>query len=161
MNLLRFALAAGVDPKWVLNAGAVLRRKVHYSEEQARLFALTRLLETEGGLPLGVAYGRAARLHAPQSGDAKWEVRVGDVSLAVDRLRFMTRFVLDLARARTPGLERQRGRPRARKGSALARAAAYGVDLSLLRASLRKSPAERLQRLDEDLEFMHSLRVVP
>lgn len=159
MNLTRFSLAVGAPAKWVLNTHALLRFQRDYSEAQARLLALTRVLEIEGGLSLGTAYRRALLLHGQDPAATDWEVRQGEVKLVVDRNRFLTRYALGLARARSADVERRRGRPKARKGSALARAEAYGVDLSLLQASLRKSPAERLLRLDEDLDFFRSLKV--
>lgn len=159
MNLMRFALAVDAPAKWVLNAQVLLELRRDYSEARARVLALTRVLEAEAGLPLGIAYRRAVALSARPPVGGAWAIRVGDVTLAVDRPRFLTRFAIGLSRARVPDLERRRGRPPATRGSALARAEAYGVDLSLLRASLRRTPGERLRRLDEDVEFFRSLKV--
>lgn len=36
----------------------------------------------------------------------------------------------------------------------------YGVDLSLLQANLRRTPAERLRQLDAMLSFVHRIRRV-
>ena len=41
---------------------------------------------------------------------------------------------------------------------ALARAEAFGIDLSLLRESLKLTPTERLRRHDEALAFMETVR---
>ena len=41
---------------------------------------------------------------------------------------------------------------------ALARAEAFGIDLSLLRESLKLTPTERLRRHEEALEFMEAVR---
>jgi hypothetical protein len=35
----------------------------------------------------------------------------------------------------------------------------YGVDVTLLRESLKRTPAERLRALDANLEFLKSLRL--
>lgn len=162
MNLTRFAIAAGATPKWVLNAHALLGIRRIYDEARAQLFALTCEL-AESSLPLQAAYRTAEAMLAlgPRGGDQNWEEPLGGmVWVRIDQARFLTRWGLALAWARRPEVERRRGRP-ARLRQGLSGAEEYGVDLSLLRASLNRSPAERLQRLDEDREFLQSLRVRP
>lgn len=52
----------------------------------------------------------------------------------------------------------QRVEARRRAGSAVERAAEYGIDVGLLRDRLRLSPAERLRRLEADRTFILKLR---
>jgi malate/lactate dehydrogenase len=54
--------------------------------------------------------------------------------------------------------EKPRGRRPSRRGSAIERAKAYGVDVTLLDSALRRTPEERLQLLDENMQVMRRLR---
>ncbi|NOT07303.1 MAG: hypothetical protein HOP28_03770, partial [Gemmatimonadales bacterium] len=104
------------------------------------------------------AWGRAATLLERAAVGAEWRVEEGEISLVVDRLRFLTRFGTALSLAKSGRFEVRRGRPAAAPPSSLAGAERYGVDLSLLRQSLRLTVAERLDRLDADVEFFRGLR---
>ena len=44
------------------------------------------------------------------------------------------------------------------ESDAIQRAIEYGVDISLLKENLRRTPAERIERLERVLEFMQEVR---
>ncbi len=54
--------------------------------------------------------------------------------------------------------ERPRGRRPSRRGSAIERARAYGIDLTLFDSALRRTPEERLRLLGENMQVMRRLR---
>jgi hypothetical protein len=83
------------------------------------------------------------------------------VSLCVDLERFLSTFMTRLSLSRTLYAPRRRGRPSRKRLGGVQAARAHGVDVSLLERSLRRTPAERLRRLDEDVAFLRSLRVRP
>jgi len=83
----------------------------------------------------------------------------GGLAVSVDWARFCTTVVTGLSKARTQYQERRRGRPLKVQQHGLDAAMAHGIDIGLLRASLRRTPAERLRALDADLTFVQSLRV--
>jgi hypothetical protein len=160
MMLSEFAAAIGAEPKWVLNAQARLGLKPEYGEERLLLMGLIRVL-VEEGLGLAEAHARAEGLVEREQRGAGWETgSVGGVTtVRVDRDRFFTRLGLGLALARDRAGGERRGRPRQVVRDVVAAAEAYGVDRSLVEGSLRRTPAERLRRLDEDVDFLRSLRV--
>lgn len=82
----------------------------------------------------------------------------GAVVVTVELDRFLADFAARLSLARNFYGERRRGRPRRRRGLALAKW--YGVDVSLLRSSLKLTPAQRLQRLEEAARFFRNARRV-
>lgn len=158
MRLAQFALAVGADSKWVLNACRLLDREVAYDVADARRLGLVREIQASFGTPLDDADAMAAR--ALEQGD---EVAVacatptGVLALVVDLPRYLSDFAGRLSRARgyTP---KRRGRPsRPSSGSAVERARRYGIDISLLRTQLRRSPEARLQGLDTHRAFVLDL----
>ncbi|NIN10138.1 MAG: hypothetical protein GTN62_01650 [Gemmatimonadales bacterium] len=162
MTLGQFSTAVGAPRRWVQNALAVLRLPARYTVTGARELALARAINAACGTPLVDAYplAQGALLAWPEQ--RMWE-RVGPeatVTLAVDLERFLSSFLVRLSLSRTAYEERKRGRPRKRRGRGLAGAREHGVDIGLLESSLRRSPEERLRRLDEDLAFLRSARVV-
>ena len=64
-----------------------------------------------------------------------------------------------LSLARSWYAERRRGRPPKRPRGGVAWAKWYGVDVTLLVESLKRTPAERLRALDANLEFLKSVRL--
>src|SRR5687767_39312 len=86
----------------------------------------------------------------------------GTAALVVDLARFHSTFASALSAALNHGGPRRRGRPALAKQSSrrrsVAAAQAYGVDVSLLREALGRSPAERLARLDANASFLSALR---
>ncbi len=161
MTLAQFAVAIGAQPKWVQNAFAVLDLQPTYSEERARRLALARMLKESHGIPLKRSWAVAGNTLAHPDDAAAWRYASpsGSAELVIDRERFLSWFTAALSRARVWYAERRRGRPRRRRRG-VAGARDYGVDIGLLEASLRRTPAERLRRLDEDVAFFRSLQVV-
>jgi hypothetical protein len=161
MTLGQLAMAIPAPPKWVLNANAVLQLAPAYSVQRARLLALTRLLEQSIGLPLKRAYQLAKATLRKPSDLTNWrhEAPGGIAAVVIDRERFLSDFTVNLSRARAGYAERRRGRPPRRRGRGVASAKHHGVDISLLRASLKRSAADRLRRLDDDAAFARSLKV--
>lgn len=158
MTLASFALACGADPKWVQNAARILGLRLRYTAEEARWLGLVRRLQEELQLPLSVAEGFARE--ALEGGGAG-EATVGAGATArvwIDVPRYLSDFAVRLSRARAHHEPRRRGRRQAKGGDAVARARRYGWDIGLLRSSLATTPAERIRRLDENMEFIHALR---
>lgn len=158
MSLSQFSIAIGAPVKWVQNAHAVLGLKGRYTVSRARRFAMVRVLEHSVGLPLKLAY-RLARGISAGTGDWRMTSADGAVMLTVDLDRFTTTFAANLSRALVGYVERRRGRRLARRHRGVAAARERGVDVTLLRESLRRTSAERLRRLDEDVAFVQSLTV--
>jgi len=161
MTLGQLALAIAAPPKWVLNANAILQLAPTYSVQRARLLALTRVLEQTIGLPLKRAYQLAKATLRKPSDPTSWhhEAPGGIAAVVIDRERFLSDFTVNLSRARAGYAERRRGRPPRKRGRGVAAAKHHGVDIGLLRESLKQSPAARLRRLDEDAAFAQSLKV--
>jgi len=162
MTLGQLAVAIQAPPKWVLNANAVLQLAPAYSVQRARVLALTRLLEQAIGLPLKRAFHLAkATLRRPAE-PASWrhESPDGIAAVVIDRERFLSDFTVNLSRARAGYCERRRGRPPRKRRRGVAAARHHGVDISLLRESLKHSAADRLRRLDDNAAFARSLKVL-
>ena len=162
MTSAQLAIAAGVPPKWIRNVRQLLGRPAGNGPDEARWLGLVHELHSTLGCTLAVAARVAdAAIAAPIE---QRELRVsldatgdGRVRVVVDLWRDRSVHLARLSRAREhPPVER-RGRPQAarrNRGSARARAAAHGVDVDRLRAGLARTPAERLERLDENVAFL-------
>lgn len=163
MTLGQFAAAIPAPPKWVLNAHAILELDASYTVEDARTFALTRVLEQAFGIPLKRAYRLALTTlrEPPKPAGWRYESPDGTTSIVIDRERFLSNFTASLSCALAGYAERRRGRPPQRRRRGLAAAEEYGVDLGLLRESLKRTPSDRLQSLDDDAAFVQSLKVQP
>lgn len=163
LTLGQFACALGAPTKWVQNAWAILGLDLNYGEIELWHMALVRLLERAMEVPLKQAYATAlAAMPNPMSLRGPTELRLveeGALDVSVDCARFSSAVLAGLSRARTQYQERPRGRPRKEQLHGIAAARAQGIDVGLLRASLRRSPAERLRSLDEDLAFLQNLKV--
>jgi hypothetical protein len=158
MTLASFAIACGADPKWVQNTARILGLRLRYTAEEAQQLGLAKRLQEELQLPLSVA-DRLAR-SALEAGGAG-ETTIGDgptARVTVDVPRYLSDFAARLARARGHHEPRRRGRRHAEGGDAVARARRHGWDIGLLQSWLAATPAERLRRLDENMEFVHALR---
>ena len=161
MTLHQFAAAVSADPTWVLNATRLLGRRLRRTPAEARWLRLVRLLHHDVGLSLAAASRAATRAFAATGPSAIAAVSPdGSAAVLVDRARFDSSFIAALGAARSVAGPRRRGRWRTPGRDALAAAGAYGVDLGLLRASLALSPAERLERLDENATFLGAVRPV-
>ncbi len=165
MTLGQFAYALGAPTKWVQNAWAVLQLEPVYREAELWRLALTRLLEEILGMPLKKAYAMAGDVElriSHRAGGGAGQLRLVDedtLSVSIDWSRFAGAVLVALSQARTQYQERRRGRPPKERLHGIAAARAHGIDIGLLRSSLRRSPAERLRALDEDLAFVQRLRV--
>lgn len=162
MRLTDFALLVDADPKWVLNAAAALGRKIAYSLPNAQRLAVARALQESAGIPLPRAFAMAQdalRRYAREPGLVTLAKEQGDpVAVVVDLYRVFAALNTRLSRLRTMHAPRRRGRrPRARRDPVRA-AADYGLDLSLLEANLRRTPAQRLRQLDAMVDFRRRVR---
>jgi hypothetical protein len=161
----QFAAAARADEKWVENAARMLGRPLRYSPDEARLFGLIRVLADAAGTPMPRAAEMAARALREPPDSRAVVVAVGGAgaaALVIDLARYHSTFAAALSAALHHGGPRRRGRPVARvprgRRQKLAMAESYGVDLTLLRGALARSPAERLSRLDENASFITTVR---
>ena len=163
MTLGQFATAIHSPRKWVLNAHSVLGLEPAYSVERARILALTRVLEHAFHIPLKYAHQYAGATLRDSEASAHWRLDSpgGVVSVVIDRERFLSTFTANLSRALVGYAERRRGRPPRVRCRGVAAARDYGVDIGLLRESLKRTPAARLRHLDEDASFLRSLSVRP
>lgn len=159
MTLGRFATAVGASPRWVLNTAARLGLPRRYTEPLARRLALCRFIGAAVQMPLPEAMRVAERALREAGPRGTWRLeQPGGVALVVDLPRFFTAYGANLALALNTYGERPRGRRPSRRGSAIDRAREYGVDLTLFDSALRRSPADRLKLLDENMEFVRKLR---
>ena len=159
MTLGRFATAVGASPRWVLNALARLGLPRRYGEPLARRLALARFISEAVQTPLPDALRLADRALRDADPRGTWRIEgLGGVSLVVDLPRFFTTYGANLALALNNYGEKPRGRRPSRRGSAIERARAYGIDLTLFDSALRRTPAARLRLLDENMQVMRRLR---
>ena len=162
MTARQFAVASAADIKWIMNSAALLRRRLRYSDSEARWWGFVRILTETIGLPLKSAAAaatvslRGARSPAP--------VTIGadpshSASIVADMARYDSIFLGNLSRARVHETPRRKGRrPRlATSRRALSLAHEYGVDLGLIRSALARTPAERLAMLEANALFLREL----
>jgi hypothetical protein len=163
MTARQFAVAAAADIKWITNSAALLRRRLRYSDAEARWWGVVRLLTEAIELPLKTAAAAAtALLEVTQS---RIPVTIGadpsqSASIVVDLARYESIFLGNLSRARVHETPKRRGRPpRLAVGrQALSSAQRYGVDLGLIQSALARTPAERLARLEANSHFLREMR---
>jgi hypothetical protein len=166
MTRAQFALAIRGEEKWVENAARLLGRSFSYSLEEAVWLGLVRVFNQEVGLTLS----RAAELADEALGHVAEEgtVQLGhseqsNAAVSIDLARHYSAHAASLSAALDMGGPKRRGRPRVRvrrKTAMLERASEYGIDVDLLREGLRLTPGERLERLDENAQFLNALRPV-
>ena len=156
MTLAEFAYLLDVDPKWVQNTAAALSSSLRYTIPSARRLAVARALAETAGMPMPGAWALAAGV-LRKAGGSKEPVLVsadGDpVAVTVDVYRIVAAVNVGLSRLRTMYAPRQRGRPAKLRRDPLRAAEEYGLDLTLLGANLRRTPAERLKQLDAMADF--------
>ncbi len=159
MTLGRFAVAVGASPRWVLNALTRLGKPRRYDEGLARRLALARFLTEAAGTPLRDAFALANRALKGADPYGTWRLEgPGGVAITVDMPRFFTTYGARLALALNQYGEKARGRRPSKRGSAIERAKAYGVDVTLLDSALRRSPEQRLKMVAEDMAFWSDAR---
>ena len=112
-------------------------------------------------MPLPRAYTIAGKV-LRKSGGSREPVRVSDdmdpVAVTVDVYRILAAVSVGLSRLRTMYAPRRRGRPATLRRDPIRVAEEYGLDLSLLAANLRRTPAERLRQLDAMADFRRRAR---
>jgi hypothetical protein len=163
MTRQQFALAIMATEKWLENSARLLGVRLAYTAAEARWLGLVKLFNETIGVPLAAAgelATEAIRL------DPKLDVAVlgkdknARAAVAIFLARYYSAHIAALSAAIEFGGARRRGRPRAakRRGkAAIESTARYGVDIDLLREGLKLSPAERLERVDENAAFINSL----
>lgn len=152
MQLAELACLVDAPAKWVLNALAVLEPGARYSDALARRLAVTRAIHLACGTPLVEAFTVAqCALRTWDGGERPLTLHANDtddVALTLDMYRLMSSFHVRRSLLLASDSPPARGRPRTRIGDPLVRAQDWGLDLSLIRDNLRKTPAERLRQLD-------------
>lgn len=166
MTLTRaqFAQAARADEKWVENTARTTRRPLSYTPAEARWFGIVRVLTRDFAMSV-LRAAELADLALQQSEDAEvvlTESTDGTAALTIDLAREHSSFAAALSVALQRGGPRRRGRrkatQRATARTAIAEAERHGVDVTLLKSALERSPAERLARLDANSEFIRAVR---
>ena len=169
MTRAQFAIAVGAPEKWVHNAGSALGRQIRYTPDEARRLTVARAIQSAIGGPLRRADQRATKAlseghdHAvlipADTGEGGQDA---NVRLSVGLQHILSTYAARLARALHHQPQR-RGRPRVRQRQpgALARARAYGLDLTLIDHHLMMTTEERLRALDENVPLLTALRSRP
>jgi hypothetical protein len=162
MTLGQFSTAVGAPRRWVQNAFQALGLPAIYTEPLARRLAFTKALKEACGMPLRRAFPLAEEALGRWPAHKTWELRDPDgaVRVVIDLERFLSDYAVRLSLSRTFYAEKRRGRPPKRKRRGLALGKWYGVDISLLEESLKRTPEERLRLLDEAVEAFKSMRIV-
>jgi hypothetical protein len=163
MTARQFAVASAADIKWIMNSAALLRRRLRYTDGEARWWGFVRLLTEAIELPLKSAAAAAtALLGVTPSGTL---VTIGadpsqSASIVVDLVRYESIFLGNLSRARIHETPKRKGRPpRLVAGRrAVSSAQRYGVDLGLIESALARTPAERLDMLEANSLFLREMR---
>ena len=152
MTLAAFARLLGASPKWVLNTLRALGLAPRYTLARAQRLTIMRAVHEGAGMPLPAAYAMAGRALRSWRGETACitlpTTASDDVSLTLDVYRLLSSVNVRLADVRESYAPMVRGRPRATRVSALDAATAWGLDLSLVRDNLRRTPHERLRQLD-------------
>lgn len=166
MTARQTAVAAGADLKWLTNSAALLRKTLRYTPQTAKWWGLVWLLTAELGLSLRAAADTATT--ALSQGDSSSPISAsadpsGSASLVIDLPRYESIFLANLSRALLQETPRRRGRSKASRPSSdsIGAAMRYGIDVSLLKTALARTPAERLQLLEANVEFVRAARRVP
>jgi hypothetical protein len=162
MTLAAFARLVGTTPKWVLNTLSTLGRRPRYSVDLARRLAVTREIHDGLGVPLSLALALAqqALRVSPAAGSPVTLYAQPDssVALTIDLYRLLSTFNVRLAELRESYAPPALGRPRTRSFDPLAAATEWGLDLSLIRDNMRKTPHQRLRQLDAMHAFAKNVR---
>jgi hypothetical protein len=83
----------------------------------------------------------------------------GAAAVVVDLLRYQSIFLGNLSRAVVLETPRRRGRVKQTAAKdAISAAHRYGIDISLLRSALERTPAQRLAMLEQNAEFLRGMR---
>ena len=156
MTLAEFSVVVDAHPKWVLNTRAILGLTGDYTVEAAEDLALVRALNRDFGIVLPRASELAASALHPVAGVS---VPSGFADLVIDVGRLRAAVATRLSLLSTHHAARRVGR-KPRRMAPLAAAKRHGLDVTLLRANLVLSPAERLRQLDAMASFRSRVRRV-
>jgi hypothetical protein len=161
-TLGQFATSVGAPKRWVQNAFQALGLPAVYNEPLARRLAFAKAVKDACGMPLRRAFPLAEEALGRWPAHKAWELRDPDgaVRVEIDLERFLSDYAARLSLSRTFYAEKRRGRPRKRTLRGIALAKWYGVDVSLLVETLKRTPEERLRRLDEAAEFFKTMKVL-
>jgi len=162
ITLGQFATAVGAPKRWVQNAFQALGLPAVYTEPLARRLAFAKAVKEACGMPLRRAFPFAEEALARWPRYKTWDLMDPDgaIRVVIDLERFLSDYAVRLSLSRSYYAEKRRGRPRKRKLRGLALAKWYGVDVSLLVESLKRTPEERLRQLDEAREFFATARII-
>ncbi len=160
MPLAAFARLLGVSPKWVLNTLRALSLTPPYTLALAHRLAVTRAVHEGTGMPLLAAYPLAGRALDGWNGESACLLLplTDDISLTIDVYRLRVSLSVRLAEVRESYAPMVRGRPQVQRMNALDAATAWGLDLTLLRDNVARTPYERLQQLDAMLAFARNVQ---
>ena len=158
MTLSQFSIACGATAKWVQNTARILGWPLRYTADEACHVGLVKQIHEGLKVPLEIA-DQLATAALQQSGLEPATVGSGSmVWVTVDLPRYLSDYAVRLARAMSHHEPRRRGRQLRRGAGAVARARDYGLDIGLLESSPKATPADRIRRLDENMEFVQALR---
>lgn len=154
MKLAEFAVLVDAPPKWVLNARALLGESGNYAMAAAERFALIRELNRDFGIELQQARVIADRALASADDVA---LHRGVVSLHIDFPRLRSAIATRRSQLGTLHERRRAGR-KPKRIAPITAAKRYGLDITLLRANLMRTPAERLRQLDGMMAFKSAVK---
>ena len=165
MTLGEFARLLDVESKWVLNRMAGLGLPARYTIALARRLTVCRAIHAATGMPLERAVVVARHCLRTYRGEIApmtvFPTPDGDVALTVDVYRMLSSFHVRLAAVRVMFAPRMRGRPATRDRDAIQAAENWGLDLTVIRDNLAKSPERRLRQLDAMVAFAHGVHRRP
>ena len=160
MTAHQFAIAAGATRKWVQNASMILGRRFRYTADEAKWLGLIRTLNLGLKVPLHSASDLVMQMR--RSRGATDVLPASDESsvarIVVDRDLYDSIATARLSRALLLEEPRTRGRRPAAATDRVKAAEEYGIDVSLLRDALGRSPGERLAALNENAVFLATMR---
>jgi hypothetical protein len=156
VTLAEFSIVVDAPPKWVLNTRAILGLDSDYTVEAAEHLALVRALNRDFGIALPRASDLAVRALRSVTVAA---VPSGFANLVIDVVRLRMAIATRLSLLSTQHAPRRAGR-KPRRTAPLSAAKRHGLDVTLLRANLALSPADRLRQLDAMASFRTRVRRV-
>lgn len=157
----QFALAIGADEKWVENTARLLGLSLEYTPGQVTWLGLVRLFSHDLGLTLArsAALATEALEHSPATRELRLGASpLGHAAVTIDLARYHSTRNAALSAALNLGGALRRGRPAKRVArDSLSRARNYGIDVDALRIGLKDSPARRMERLEENAQFVAAM----
>ena len=162
MTRSQLALSVGADEKWVENTTYLLGLSTDYTAARVTWLGLVRVFNQDLGLPLprAAALATEALQHDPSIRELKiGSSDISDASFILDLARYHSSRNTARSAALVLGGALKRGRP-VRKVSRdpLRRARDYGIDVDALRIGLTDSVTTRLERLEQNVQFVGAMR---